>query len=192
MKPICTIIAGVNGAGKTTFAMDYLVKHTHYLNFINADLIAFGLSPLSSERVQITAGRLFLQQINKAIRKRENFAFETTLSGKAYLKLIDKLQRDNWKIELIYLYLPNVKLSIERVAQRVKDGGHNIDLNTIIRRYPRSIYNFINCYTPICDGVICLDNSSAQETIIFTKNTKSIKIINDTMYQNMLKAKNNG
>ncbi len=132
-KPIYTIIGGVNGLGKTTFALDYLVNNVACKYFINADLIAVGLSPLDSTQQSITASRLFLQQIKQAVMRKKNFAFETTLSGRSYLKLIRQLQADDWFVELIYLYLPSVQLSIERVAERVKHGGHDIALTSMDR-----------------------------------------------------------
>ncbi len=184
-KPVCTIIAGVNGAGKTTFALDYFAKSPDCKHFINADLIAFGLSPLDPSQQQITASRLFLQQIKKAVMHRENFAFETTLSGRTYLKLIRQLQVDGWFVELVYLYLPGVQVSIERVAERVKHGGHDIALESIIRRYPRSIDNLVHHYAPLCDFVICLDNSQ-QQKIIFTRTRQGIIIKNKTIYQTMI------
>ena len=125
-SPTCYIIAGPNGAGKTTFAMKYLPKIAGCLNFINADEIARGLSPLNVEAVQLQASKIFLNAIEEKIRSRENFAFETTLSGKAYLQKIKQWKNDGWRVELFYLYLPNAEFSARRVEYRVKQGGHNI------------------------------------------------------------------
>ena len=185
-KPICTIIGGVNGSGKTTFALDYLANNMACKYFINVDLIAVGLSPLDSTQQQITANRLFLQQIKQAVARRKNFAFETTLSGKTYLNLIRQLQADGWFVELIYLYLPSVQLSIERVAERVKHGGHDIALTSIARRYPRSINNLVHHYAPLCDSVLCLDNSQKQEKVIFTQTQQDIIIQNKIIYQTII------
>ena len=117
--PTCWIIAGPNGAGKTTFALSYLAQFTHCQQFLNADLIAAGLSPLTPEKQLIHASRLFLQALNDCIAKQESFAFETTLAGKNYLKLIHQLKTTGWRIELIYLALPNVEMSKLRVAESV-------------------------------------------------------------------------
>ena len=185
-NPICTIIGGVNGSGKTTFALDYLANNVACKHFINADLIAFGLSPLDPAQQQITASRLFLQQIKQAVTRCKNFAFETTLSGKTYLKLIHQLQTSGWFVELIYLYLPSVQLSIERVAERVKHGGHNITLPSIIRRYPRSIDNLIHHYAPLCDSVLCLDNSEKQNNVVFTQTKQDIMVNNKAIYQTIM------
>lgn len=106
--PTCWIIAGVNGAGKTTFALNYLPYVANCHRFINADLIAAGLSPLAPERELIAASRIFLQEIEACIWKQENFAFETTLSGRGYLRLIERLQAESWQVELIYLALSSV------------------------------------------------------------------------------------
>jgi predicted ABC-type ATPase len=189
-KPVCTIIAGVNGAGKTTFALKYLSETAHCRRFINADLIASGLSPLAPELKQMAASRLFLKEIKQAIYLRENFAFETTLSGKSYLSLIRNIQAEGWLVELIYLYLPDVQLSIERVAERVKHGGHDIPLESIIRRYPRSLHNLVNDYAPLCDTVICLDNSQELEKIIFVQNRQSVMVKDKLTYQKIIGINN--
>ena len=123
-RPVCRIIAGPNGAGKTTFALRYLPQVAPGSAFVNADLIAAGLSPLAPEQQRITAGRLFLHQIEGHITQRRDFAFETTLSGRGYLRLVRRLRADGWRVELLYLALPSVELSHRRVAERVAHGGH--------------------------------------------------------------------
>lgn len=125
-RSVCTIIAGLNGAGKTTFAMTWLPEVAHCRNFVNADLIAAGLSPLSPEKEWLAASRLFLREIYHYIQRREDFAFETTLAGKTYLRLIRELLADDWQVNLYYLWLPSVETSIARVAERVAHGGHDI------------------------------------------------------------------
>ncbi len=124
--PTCWIIAGPNGAGKTTFALTYLPKVAQCQHFINADLIAAGLSPLAPEQELIRASRLFLTELDMRIKAREDFAFETTLAGKTYLKLVRSMRNAGWQVELIYLALPSVAMSKMRVAERVAHGGHNI------------------------------------------------------------------
>jgi len=187
-KPVCTIIAGPNGAGKTTFALQYLDKTTR---FINADLIASGLSPLSPELQQMKASRLFLKEIKESIDRKEKFAFETTLSGKTYIKLIKQLQSTGWNVDLIYLYLPSVEISLARVAERVKHGGHSIPKASILRRYPRSLKNLIELYSPLCDSTICLNNSNESQLIIFTQEKGSRIVIEEQNYQQILKGINN-
>ena len=123
MTPVCWIIAGPNGAGKTTFALEYLPQVTGCTYFINADLIAAGLSPLAPERELMAASRLFLREIEARISARDSFAFETTLAGRTYLRLVEQLRRDGWRVELLYLALPSVEMSKLRVAERVAHGG---------------------------------------------------------------------
>ena len=108
--PRCWVIAGPNGAGKTTFALEYLPRMANCLRFVNADLIAAGLSPLAPDREPLTASRLFLAEIEMRIRHREDFAFETTLAGRSYLKLMTRLRAEGWRVELIYLALPSLEI----------------------------------------------------------------------------------
>ncbi|MCH9698155.1 MAG: hypothetical protein K0U68_08640 [Gammaproteobacteria bacterium] len=166
--PTCYVIAGPNGAGKTTFALHYLPKVVHCKNFVNADLIAAGLSPLSPEREKMSAARLLLKEIKTSVKQRESFAFETTLSGKSYLRLIHQLRNDHWIIELFYLWLPSIESSIARVKERVDHGGHHIPAEDIKRRFPRSMDNLINRYAPLCDQT-------------------GIDIVNKSIYQQILK-----
>ncbi len=125
--PVCWIIAGPNGAGKTTFALNYLPAVAGCRRFINADLIAAGLSPLAPERELAAASRLFLGEIDAAIAAGEDFAFETTLAGRGYLRLIDRLRATGWRVELIYLALPSADLSRLRVAERVSGRSRHPD-----------------------------------------------------------------
>lgn len=175
--PTCTIIAGPNGAGKTTFAMKYLPEVVECLNFINADEIARGLSPLNIEAGLLQASKIFLKTIEEKIVAREDFAFETTLSGKIYLPKIKKWKADGWKVELFYLWLPNAESSARRVEYRVRQGGHNIPSEAIIRRYPRSIANLFE-YVGNCDKIICYDNSKSEPELIFSQSGDMLSIVN--------------
>lgn len=181
-SPVCTIIAGPNGAGKTTFALTYLPEVAHCRNFVNADLIAAGLSPLSPEREWMMASRLFLDEIHRYIERRVEFAFETTLSGKTYLKLIRNLLADGWQVQLYYLCLPSIEMSVQRVAERVAHGGHDIPYESIVRRYTRSITNLVNHYAPLCNSTICLDNSGPTPEVIFVQNAMGRTIENRELY----------
>jgi len=184
-KPSCYIIAGPNGAGKTTFALRYLPDAEACRNFVNADMIAAGLSPLMPEREKVAASRLFLKEVRSFIAKRESFSFETTLSGRTYLRLIHKLQADGWKVILFYLWLPSVEFSIARVAERVRHGGHHIPKADIQRRFPRSISNLIHEYAPICDAVICLDNTTIP-SLIFSQDNDGMAVANQARYQQII------
>ena len=186
IQPTFVIIAGVNGSGKTTFALDYYKNHS--IKFINADSLATALSPNNPDLSQFKAGKLMRQEIDQCIKNKQSFAIETTLSSKNYLKIINQLKQDNWKVEMLYLYLPSVDLSIDRVAERVKNGGHCININDIKRRYSRSMTNLMNQYLEIVDNVSCLKNSNGSE-IIFQKNHNKLVIYNNTVYQKILEYK---
>lgn len=182
-KPTCYIIAGPNGAGKTTFAMDYLPEIAGCRNFVNADLIAYGLSPLDSILAQYDAGRLFLNEIFSNINKRIDFAFETTLSGRSHINLLKKLRQDHWRIVLFFLWIPSADFSKSRVRERVEHGGHNIPDDVISRRYPRIMYNLVNIYTALCDKVVCYDNSEPVPVLVFEQDENGQSITNRDIYQ---------
>lgn len=185
--PTCWIIAGPNGAGKTTFALEYLSKVANCVHFINADLIAAGLSPLAPERELIAASRIFLNEIEENISRHENFAFETTLSGRSYLRLINRLQRDGWHVELIYLALPSVKISEMRVAERVSHGGHNIPLRDIERRFPRSLGNLFHIFSYKVDRCTCFMNDGEIPIPVFEQTGNSRNILHEIYYQQLLR-----
>ncbi len=184
-KPVCTIIAGPNGAGKTTFAMKYLPIVANCKHFINADLIAAGLSPLAPEAELIAASRLFLKEMKLCIQRREDFAFETTLSGRGYLRLIGDLQAKGWQVNLIYLALSDVALSKQRVAERVAHGGHDIPVKDIERRFPRSLYNLLYSYSSLCDMTQCFENSESVPILIFEQQSENRVIHNQAMFDHI-------
>lgn len=166
-QPTCTIVAGPNGAGKTTFATRYLSSVRGGRNFLNADAIAAELSPEAPGRGWPAAGRVFLQRLREQIERRESFAFETTLSGRTHYRIVRELISDGWSVDLIYLWLPHVQVSVNRVAERVKHGGHNIAPEAILRRYSRSVRNLIELYSPVCSSVLCSDHSGSFPEPIF-------------------------
>ncbi|WP_454007280.1 AAA family ATPase [Alcaligenes sp. Marseille-Q7550] len=180
--PICWIIAGPNGAGKTTFALDYLPEVAGCRQFVNADLIAAGLSPLNPEREQLTASRLYLSEIERCVQAREDFAFETTLSGRGYLRLIDRLVREGWHVELIYLALPSVAMSRVRVAERVAHGGHDIPVEAIERRFGRSLYNLFTWYAPKVHRARCYLNSGDAPAAIFVQRGEQLEVLAEPEY----------
>lgn len=179
--PTCWIIAGPNGAGKTTFALNYLPQVANCQNFVNADLIAAGLSPLAPESRLISASRLFLTEIRARVQAREDFAFETTLAGRTYLKLIRQMQADGWRVELIYLALPSVAMSRLRVAERVAHGGHDIPLQDIERRFPRSLRNLLTEFSSIVDHTHCFMNYGEGSEPIFEQQGGRRTIINQAL-----------
>lgn len=182
----CWIIAGPNGAGKTTFALDYLPHVANCRYFVNADLIAAGLSPFAPEHERVAAGKLFIQEIRQYIAHKGNFAFETTLAGRGYLKLIRQLQQDGWRVELIYLALPTVEMAKLRVAERVSHGGHNIPEDDIERRFSRSLENLFNHYSKLVDSTLCLMNSGDIPVLIFQQQGPQRRIIHNELFQTLL------
>lgn len=162
----CYIIAGPNGAGKTTFANEFLPIEAECLNFINADLIAQGLSPFQPRKMAVEAGRLMIQHINNCVNKKESFAFETTLAGKGYMKKIREWKTKQYEIIIYYLKIPSVEFAIERVKLRVAQGGHNIPEKDIMRRFERSWINFQQVYKPLADSWIVFDTSGTQPVIL--------------------------
>ena len=158
MKDII-IIAGPNGAGKTTFAREFLPQEANCPTFINADLIAQGISPFRPEAVARRAGRLMLELIADCVRHRESFAFETTLSGRAYAQMIPRWKKAGYHVAIFFLELPGVELAIRRVADRVAQGGHDIPAATIRRRFTTGKQNFLNLYKPLADAWRHYDNA---------------------------------
>jgi predicted ABC-type ATPase len=187
--PTCWIIAGPNGAGKTTFALQYLPQVAKCSRFINADLIAAGLSPLAPESQLFAASRLFLKEIETSIQQQKNFAFETTLSGRTYLKLIRRLRTQGWRIELIYLALPSPEISRQRVAERVRHGGHNIPLADIERRFPRSLTNLLDIFSPEVDFCQCFMNNNQTPELVFEQQGQARTIFNNEHYQTLITSK---
>jgi predicted ABC-type ATPase len=153
------IVAGPNGAGKTTFAREYLLKEADCPDFVNVDLIAAGLSPFDPERVAIRAGRIMLAEIQRRTRKGESFAFETTLSGHVYARLIPSWRRDGYRVRLVFLSLPNPEIAIARVAARVAQGGHNVASSVVRRRFHSGLRNFQDIYMNLVDRWWWYDNS---------------------------------
>jgi predicted ABC-type ATPase len=181
------IISGPNGSGKSTFAKEFLPKYAHCPNFINADLIAQGLSPFSPEKAAVTAGRLVLKRIKSFSNTSLDFGFETTLSGKTYIKYLTNIKKLGYQINLFFLWIPNSKLAIERIKERVIGGGHNVPTKDVIRRYQRSIYNFFNLYRNLVDSWMLFDNSDVQPNLIASQhNNLPLNIKNKELFNNLL------
>jgi predicted ABC-type ATPase len=147
--PTIYLIAGCNGAGKTTFAKEFLPKEVKCLRFLNADEIARGLSPLKPSAGAVRAARLLLTQLDECLRRRETFALESTLSGKTYIRLFRRARRLGYDIELHYLWLSNPAQAIARVRQRVQQGGHHVPAADIRRRFKRSLIHLVDDYLPL-------------------------------------------
>jgi len=186
--PTCWIIAGPNGAGKTTFALEYLPTVAGCSNFINADLIAAGLSPLDPNTQLVAAGRMLLREIDERIEAGEDFAFETTLSGRGYLRLAARLKKLGWRVELIYLALPSVEMSALRVAERVAKGGHDVPPDAIGRRFGRSLGNLLEHYAQAVDYTLCLMNDTQPAAHVFEQDSQGRLILNPTAYEALIKT----
>ncbi|QWV94215.1 Zeta toxin family protein [Geomonas oryzisoli] len=180
--PTCWIIAGPNGAGKTTFALGHLPR-VGCSYFINADLIAAGLSPLAPERELVAASRIFLKEIEDRIEQGEDFSFETTLSGRTYLRLLQRLRADAWRVELLYLALPNVEMSTLRVTERVTHGGHNIPASDIQRRFSRSLNNLFNVFGHRVDRCLCFMNDGEAPVLVFEQIGETREVFHVEYYQ---------
>jgi len=185
-KPVCRIIAGPNGAGKTTFALKYLPEVAHCRAFVNADLIAAGLSPLAPEQQLLAASRLFLSEIEQHIRARRDFAFETTLAGRGYLRLVQRLRTAGWRVELLYLALPTLEMSILRVAERVAHGGHSILRADIERRFPRSLRNLFEAYAGAVDYTRCFLNSGETPQLVFIQQGEMRTVLQPDLFEQLL------
>ena len=160
LKPNLYIIAGPNGVGKTTFAREFLPHYVECLEFVNADLIASGLSPFAPERAAIRAGRIVLEQIHALGQNRRDFGFESTLAGKMQIRMLRDLKKNGYKIHIFYLWISSVELAMERIADRVREGGHFVPEETVRRRFGKSLFNFIHVYRPLADTWYLFDNSS--------------------------------
>ena len=153
------IIAGPNGAGKTTFSTEFLLNEADSLAFVNADMIAAGLNPFQPERSAVQAGRLMLHMIETYVKKGENFALETTLSGRNYARMIPHWQAQGYWIQLYFLSLPIPEMAVARVRNRVREGGHDIPKEVVHRRFHAGWRNFQHIYRDIVDEWTLYDAS---------------------------------
>jgi len=180
------IIAGPNGAGKTTFAREFLLNYADCKNFINADLIAQGVSPFSPEAAAFRAGRLMLEEINSHAKRREDFSFETTLSGRSYLSLIRRLRVKGYKVHFFFLWIPTVDLALTRVRGRVLQGGHGVPEDIVRRRFDRSIRNFLANYRRLGDSWMWFDNSGATPSVIAFEKEGKLRILEPDLYNSLI------
>ena len=173
------IISGCNGAGKTTASYSVLPKLLDCKQFVNADEIAKGLSPFCPESVAIQAGKLMLLRIEELLTADETFSIETTLATRSYSELVKRAQEKGYKITLLYFWLNSPELAVERVARRVREGGHNIPKDVIYRRYEKGLKNLFNIFIPIVDSWMIVDNGVEPREIIAKGTKNEMKTFND-------------
>ena len=176
-KPTIYLIAGCNGAGKTTFAKEFLPKEVKCLRFLNADDIARGLSPLEPSLGALPAARLLLRRIGECLRGRETFALETTLSGKTYIRLFRRARQLGYEIELHYLWLSSPVQAIARVRQRVLRGGHHVPAADIRRRFYRSLAHLLADYLPLATRWAVWDNRGRRAKPLANSSTHGIESV---------------
>jgi predicted ABC-type ATPase len=157
--PRCIVIAGPNGAGKTTFARVHLPKAARVMQFVNADLIASGLSPLEPRLASVAAARLMLGEMRRLAAAQASFAFESTLSGLIYARHLRTWKAAGYRIEIVYLRVPSPKIALQRVRARVRQGGHDVPRADVIRRFARGWHNFEHVYRDLADAWAVYDNS---------------------------------
>lgn len=189
-NPKLYIIAGPNGSGKTTFVLRFLPYYADCINFVNADLIASGLSPFSPEIAAIKAGKLMLDEIDAFRKRRVDFAFETTLSGKTYVTLLKEMKAIGYEIHIYFLWLHSVELALERVAQRVAAGGHDVPESTVRRRFDRGIHNLFHRYRPLADSWIIFDNSEEFPRVIAKETAGVLTIVDGIIFSKIQKDAN--
>ncbi len=171
--PLCHVVAGANGSGKTTFALHFLPRYAGCLEFVNPDLIAGGLSPFDPTRSAVKAGRLVLERIRELSDARLDFGFETTLSGRGYLAWLDALKRSGYRLHLYYVWVPDVIVLTARIRQRVATGGHFVPDADVIRRRERSL-SLLRDYASLTDTFRVFDNSGPTPVLIYERNGSAV------------------
>jgi len=160
------VIAGPNGAGKTTFAHEFLPAEARLMAFVNADLIAAGLSPFNPERAAVRAGRLMVRTIDEHVARREDFAFETTLAGRRYARAIPNWRAAGYRVGMVFIALPSADVAIARVAERVRQGGHPVPQAVVRRRFIAGRENFERIYQGLVDEWRLYDNSGSRPILV--------------------------
>jgi predicted ABC-type ATPase len=173
------ILGGPNGAGKTTAAQVLVPRRLDIREFVNADEIARGLSPFNAERAAMAAGRLMIERMRHLVRAEQSFAFETTCSGHSHLSFLRRCKRFGWRLSLVYLWLPSPQNALDRVARRVREGGHGIPDNVVVRRYWAGLAGMRRHYLPLVDVAAIYDNSDEGRTLIAERTPEASLVIHD-------------
>ena len=185
-RPVVYLIAGPNGAGKTTFAREFLPS-AHVVEFLNADLLAAGLSPLAPRAMAVRSARLILRRWKELLAMGRDFAFESTVSGRTYATMLKDAKKRGYRIRVAYLWLPNVRLSLQRVRQRFRMGGHHVPARDVRRRFGPSLVNFFKDYRPLADEVLLLDAAAFPPRLIARWADGQIEVINSGVYEKVLR-----
>jgi predicted ABC-type ATPase len=179
------VIGGPNGAGKTTFAKKFLPVYANCVQFVNADLLAQGLSPFDPNLASLQAGKLLIRQIRALASKGTDFAFETTFAGKSYLPFLRSLKRSGYEIHLVFLWLSGTRLAHKRISDRVRMGGHYVPPEVVERRFKTGLPNFFNAYAQLADSWALFDNSKSIPLLVAKKN-KVLEIVRGKLYRKIL------
>lgn len=180
--PKLYVVAGPNGSGKTTFALKFLREEVHCIHFVNADLIAKGLSPLDPEQAALAASRIMLNQMKNFAKNHADFCLETTLSGRTYVRFFREMKKRGYSIHLFFLWVPSVEFAIQRVKDRVRQGGHHIPETVIRRRFHLGIQNLFRLYRPLLTTWTLIDNADSPKEIATEKNGR-FKILDLVLFE---------
>jgi predicted ABC-type ATPase len=186
MTPNVYIVAGSNGAGKTTFATEFLPRHAQCREFLNADLVAAGLSPFDPDTAAVAAARVLLARLKTLVQQKRDFGFETTLAGKTYAPMLREIKAAGYVRHLFYLWVPSVDIALARVAQRVRQGGHNVPESAVRRRFDVGLRNLAQIYLPLFDSWQWFDNSTAQPRTIARFKHGELDVLDAALYQQIL------
>lgn len=174
--PNLFIIAGPNGAGKTSYVRDFLLQEMRCREFVNADLIAAGLSPFGPDQAAFDAGRIMLKRLRDLFERREDFSFETTLTGYGYTQLLREIQQAGYRIRLDYLWIPNLEITRARVKQRVKKGGHDIPDDVQVRRFGKGLRFLIEHYRPLVHDWRIYDNTGQNPHLVVAEQDGRLRV----------------
>jgi len=175
------IIGGPNGAGKTTAAPAVVPRELGIREFVNADEIARGLSPFNAQHAAVAAGRLMIERMRALVRSGASFAFETTCAGRAYIPWLRGCKARGWRVTLLFLWLPTPEAALDRVARRVRQGGHGVPTDVVIRRWKAGVANMRGLYLPLSDVAVIYDNSDAGRTLIAERTLGVPLVVHDAL-----------
>ena len=191
-KQVVYVIAGPNGAGKTTFAKKFLPEYVKCKQFVNADLIASGLSPFSPELAALSAGKLLIGKIRELAQKGIDFGFETTLSGKSHALFLKELKEQGYSVHLFFLWIPTLELALARIRDRVRRGGHDIPEPVVRRRFHKGIQHLFKLFRPALDSWALFDNSGEEPHLIVNEEDGNLRVLDQNLFDrisNMAEAK---